>query len=149
MMWLRHQPGSALSRWFQQRVGVLQGRLRRIAAAALARKLLVALWRYLETGLVQRAPCSRANGEAARARRSPTSRGGCVTAPGQGCASAAIKMGPIRSEPDAPAAAWGTLVRGCAPTGYELRRRDRLKQKAPPSASLTGEQLDENQPQPS
>lgn len=51
-MWLRHQPESALSRWFRQRVGVAKGRLRRIAAAALARKLLVALWRYLETGLV-------------------------------------------------------------------------------------------------
>jgi transposase len=51
-MWLRHQPESALSRWFQQRVGATRGRLRRIAAAALARKLLVALWRYLETGLV-------------------------------------------------------------------------------------------------
>ena len=51
-MWLRHQPASALSRWFQQRVGAVRGRLRRIAAAALARKLLVALWRYLETGLV-------------------------------------------------------------------------------------------------
>jgi transposase len=51
-MWLRHQPESALSRWFQQRVGAAKGRLRRIAAAALARKLLLALWRYLETGLV-------------------------------------------------------------------------------------------------
>jgi transposase len=51
-MWLRHQPESALSRWFQQRVGAIKGRLRRIAATALARKLLVALWRYLETGLV-------------------------------------------------------------------------------------------------
>jgi transposase len=51
-MWLRHQPESALSRWFQQRVGAARGRLRRIAAAALARKLLVALWRYLATGLV-------------------------------------------------------------------------------------------------
>jgi transposase len=51
-MWLRHQPESALSRWFQQRVGAARGRLRRIAAAALARKLLVALWRYLAIGLV-------------------------------------------------------------------------------------------------
>jgi transposase len=51
-LWLRHQPGSALAQWFQQRVGAAKGRLRRIAAAALARKLLVALWRYLETGLV-------------------------------------------------------------------------------------------------
>jgi transposase len=51
-MWLRHQPASALSQWFQHRVGAIRGRLRRIAAAALARKLLVALWRYLAAGLV-------------------------------------------------------------------------------------------------
>ena len=51
-MWLRHQPDSALSVWFRQRVGDRKGRPRRIAIVALARKLLVALWRYLETGLV-------------------------------------------------------------------------------------------------
>jgi transposase len=51
-MWLRHQPDSALSHWFRERVGSLKGRPRRIAVVALARKLLVALWRYLETGLV-------------------------------------------------------------------------------------------------
>jgi transposase len=51
-MWLRHQPESTLSGWFRDRVGSLKGRLRRIAIVALARKLLVALWRYLETGLV-------------------------------------------------------------------------------------------------
>jgi transposase len=50
--WLRHQPDSALSRWFHDRVGTLKGRPRRIAIIALARKLLVALWRYVETGLV-------------------------------------------------------------------------------------------------
>ena len=51
-MWLRYQPGSALSTWFRERVGNGKGRVRRIAIVALARKLLVALWRYLETGLV-------------------------------------------------------------------------------------------------
>jgi transposase len=51
-MWLRYQPGSALSTWFGERVGDGKGRVRRIAIVALARKLLVALWRYLETGLV-------------------------------------------------------------------------------------------------
>ena len=50
--WLRYQPGSALSIWFRERVGSLKGRPRRIAIVAMARKLLVALWRYLETGLV-------------------------------------------------------------------------------------------------
>src|SRR5712675_2801138 len=51
-MWLRYQPDSTLSIWFRQRVGDRKGRVRRIAIVALARKLLVALWRYLETGLV-------------------------------------------------------------------------------------------------
>jgi transposase len=49
---LRYQPDSALSIWFRERVGDRKGRVRRIAIVALARKLLVALWRYLETGLV-------------------------------------------------------------------------------------------------
>jgi transposase len=49
--WLRYQPASALSRWYQQRFG--RGRrMRRIGIVALARKLLIALWRYLETGAV-------------------------------------------------------------------------------------------------
>ena len=50
--WLRHQPGSALSQWLQQRVGQARGRVRRIAIVALARKLLVALWRYVTQGVV-------------------------------------------------------------------------------------------------
>ncbi len=51
-MWLRHQPDSALAHWFRDRVGTLKGRPRRIAIVAMARKLLIALWRYVETGLV-------------------------------------------------------------------------------------------------
>ena len=51
-LWLRHQPDSDLSRWFRQRVGDMKGRVRRIAIVALARKLMVALWRYLTTGVV-------------------------------------------------------------------------------------------------
>ena len=51
-LWLRHQPDSALSRWFRERVRDIKGRIRRIAIVALARKLMVALWRYLETGMV-------------------------------------------------------------------------------------------------
>jgi transposase len=48
--WLQDQPGSALSQWFQKRFGSGNSRQRRIGIVALARKLLVALWRYLETG---------------------------------------------------------------------------------------------------
>lgn len=51
-LWLRHQPRSALSQWFHTRVGRQQGRVRKIAIVALARKLMVALWRYLTTGLL-------------------------------------------------------------------------------------------------
>jgi transposase len=51
-LWLRHQPDSDLSVWFRDRVGKLKGRIRRITIVAVARKLLIALWRYLETGLV-------------------------------------------------------------------------------------------------
>jgi transposase len=51
-MWLRWQPGSALSQWFQQRVAGANGRTRRILAVALARKLLIALWRYVTHGVV-------------------------------------------------------------------------------------------------
>ena len=51
-LWLRYQPGSALAAWFRGRVGTLAGRTRRIAIVAMARKLLIALWRYVETGQV-------------------------------------------------------------------------------------------------
>src|SRR3954470_5545768 len=51
-LWLRYQPDSGLARWFNERVGATRGRIRKITAVALARKLLVALWKYLATGLV-------------------------------------------------------------------------------------------------
>ena len=51
-LWLRYQPDSTLSQWFIERVGVMKGRVRRIAIVAVARKLLVALWRYVTTGLI-------------------------------------------------------------------------------------------------
>lgn len=51
-LWLRHQPDSALSQWFRTRTANAGKRAKRIAIVALARKLIVALWRYLTTGLV-------------------------------------------------------------------------------------------------
>lgn len=51
-LWLRHQQDSALARWFQARTQNAGTRIRRIAIVALARKLVVALWRYLTCGLV-------------------------------------------------------------------------------------------------
>lgn len=46
--WLRHQPHSALARWYVERYGGATSRQRRIGIVALARKLLVAFWHYLE-----------------------------------------------------------------------------------------------------
>jgi len=57
-LWLRHQPDRALSKWFHDRTQGQKGRIRRIMIVALARKLAIALWRYLETGLIPEAPSS-------------------------------------------------------------------------------------------
>lgn len=51
-LWTRYQPGSRLACWFRERVGQAKGRLRRILVVALARKLVVALWRYLSAGVI-------------------------------------------------------------------------------------------------
>jgi transposase len=50
--WLRYQPTSSLSLWFRERYGPGSRRSRRVGIVALARKLLVSLWRFLETGVV-------------------------------------------------------------------------------------------------
>ena len=59
-LWLRYQPDSALATWFRERVGTLQGRTRRIAIVAMARRLLIALWRYVETGVIAEGMAVRA-----------------------------------------------------------------------------------------
>lgn len=51
-LWLRNQPDSALARWFHERVRRNQGRFKKTTIVALARKLLVALWKYVTTGVV-------------------------------------------------------------------------------------------------
>jgi transposase len=51
-LWIKHQPKSALSRWFLERTQGQSGRVRKIMIVAVARKLAIALWRYLEHGLV-------------------------------------------------------------------------------------------------
>lgn len=51
-LWLRHQPDSALSLWFLERVQRNGGRLKKTTIVAMARKLLVALWRYATSGVV-------------------------------------------------------------------------------------------------
>lgn len=49
--WRRYQPESELTRWYERKFGSGKSRLRRVGIVALARKLLIALWRYLETGV--------------------------------------------------------------------------------------------------
>jgi transposase len=51
-LWLRYQPQSAFSRWFNERYGSASSRIRRSGVVALARKLLIGLWRFLEHGVV-------------------------------------------------------------------------------------------------
>ena len=53
-MWLRYQPDSAIARWFAQRTAAqaTNKRGKRIAIVAVARRLVIALWRYLKDGLL-------------------------------------------------------------------------------------------------
>ncbi len=50
--WLRYQPQSALARWYQRRFASGGSRMRKIGIVAVARKLLIALWRYAEFGII-------------------------------------------------------------------------------------------------
>lgn len=50
--WLRYQPGSELTRWYRERFKGKGARAAKVGVVALARKLLIALWRFVETGLV-------------------------------------------------------------------------------------------------
>jgi transposase len=51
-LWTRYQPGAAQVRWFRERVGSTGRRARKIMVVALARKLLIALWRFVIDGVV-------------------------------------------------------------------------------------------------
>jgi transposase len=51
-LWLRHQPTSELTRWYEERVQTNGGRVRRVMIVALARKLLIALWQFSSAGVV-------------------------------------------------------------------------------------------------
>ena len=59
-LWLRHQPGSGLAAWFRRRLGAAGGRMRKVLVVALARKLLVALWRFATHGLVPEGAAAKA-----------------------------------------------------------------------------------------
>src|SRR5450631_3092400 len=51
-LWVRHQPRSILTLWFHQRVQFNGGRVRKVLIVALARKLLIAFWKYVTAGVV-------------------------------------------------------------------------------------------------
>lgn len=51
-LWIRYQSGSALTRWFAERLGKAGGRMRKVLIVALARKLLIALWRFAVHGML-------------------------------------------------------------------------------------------------
>ena len=59
--WLRYQPQSQLSRWYRERFGSAGQRMRRIGIVAMARRLMVDLWRYLETDKVPEGALLKAN----------------------------------------------------------------------------------------
>jgi transposase len=50
--WVRYQPTSALTQWFRTRFASAGGRTKRIGIVAVARKLVIALWRYVDQGVV-------------------------------------------------------------------------------------------------
>ncbi len=78
--WLQHQPKAGSSQWFNERTNGAAGRVRRIMIVALARKLLVALWRYATAG-----PCADRRHHRLSSPDSPArdrgKPGGCVTGP--------------------------------------------------------------------
>ena len=51
-LWVRHQPHSILTLWFHQRTQLNGGRVRKVLIVALARKLLIAFWKYVTAGVV-------------------------------------------------------------------------------------------------
>ena len=59
-LWLRHQPESELTKWFRRRTEGQSRRMRCVMIVALARKLAIALWRYLETGQIPEGAVLRA-----------------------------------------------------------------------------------------
>jgi transposase len=50
--WIRYQPESDITKWFKRRFGNNGKRMRRVAIVGVGRRLLIALWRYLEFGVV-------------------------------------------------------------------------------------------------
>src|SRR5271166_2736833 len=117
-MWLRWQPDSALSVWFRARVGAMGGgRIRKIMIVALARKLLIALWRYVKDGVIPEGAILKAAAFLARQarsmvggrRRNPRARQG-----------ADVKIGPAAR--NSSPGCWDRGQGSHDPAGYEVGR---------------------------
>lgn len=59
-LWVRHQKGSPITQWFEQKYASRGKRLRRIGIVAVARKVLIELWKYLETGALPEGAVTKA-----------------------------------------------------------------------------------------
>jgi transposase len=83
-LWLQYQPDSALSQWYEQRFAAGSRRVRRIGIVALARKLMVALWKYLEQGELPHGAVLKTDRQAAAHRLTPslTRRAKSIPPPG-------------------------------------------------------------------
>jgi transposase len=71
-LWLRYQPHSALAKWFQERFAAGGKRMRRVGIVALARKLMIALWKYLEWGEIPEGAVFKTEAQLHRQRRTPS-----------------------------------------------------------------------------
>jgi len=98
-LWLRHQPQSALALWFHERVTRNGGRLRKTTIVALARKLLVALWKYVTAGVVIDGVVVRSAFVSARSRivAFNSSSRQAATAASTRCSRHCVSAGPFRA----------------------------------------------------
>ncbi len=72
--WLRWQPDSVLAQWYQRRFATGGSRQRRIGIVALARKLLIALWRYVDQAIVPEGARLKVTDCVSRQRSTPGAR---------------------------------------------------------------------------
>lgn len=74
-LWLRYQPHSALSQWYQQRFASGGKRMRRVGIVALARKLMIALWKYVEWGEIPAGAVFKTEAQLRRQKLTPSLQG--------------------------------------------------------------------------
>src|SRR5262245_23959482 len=74
--WRRFQPDSALAQWYEHRFGAGSARLRKLGMVALARKLLIALWRFVKTGVLPEGAVLKTATPSREGRRSHICSGG-------------------------------------------------------------------------